>query len=788
MKRSGLFLFNDSSNIADNHVYYSLDYLTQNFNQVGVVVNNLEFKSALLKATKPLKKLSKLLKNNNKKSVNLEDEYFVSVIMASYNRKDIISDSIDSVLDQTFKNFELIIIDDGSDDGTEDFINKKYSNFDEIKYFKISHNGLSHARNYGLDKSGGNIIAYLDSDNQWDSKFLEVMLKKLKKSHCAYCGVNIDNRITGTSGTLNSKFNREKLLNKNFIDINSFIHKKVLYEKFGGFDENLKRFEDWDLIIRYTKYNAPVHVKDILVNYVIDNSYETISNTVPLDENIDKIHEKYWMELYNEEYNIIKNDFDEDFYLNEYGDEFSRSLTPIHHFLSIGYKEGKNPNKEFNTMFYRNQHKKLIKNEELNPFVHYIKNGNKEQKINYYEEKNKILNTNRTLLSNYKFDIEPLVSIIILNRNGIHHLKRLFKDFSNKTNYSNFEIIVVDNASEDTSVDYLKSLNLNIKIIENKENVSFAKGNNDAVKIANGEYVLLLNNDIEPTYGWLNEMMGTIIYNENVASVGAKLIYPFIEDPKNTNKSFTIQHAGDILRETNDDICLYKGHNQNKFSKNIFDSEISVNKRRLLVTGAVLLIKKSIYDDLGGLDESYWYGYEDIDFNLKVHCAGYDTMFAASALLFHHESATRKTVNRNNHKVFCQKWSKYLFKKLLQDKIEKTYFFTDNKLDILLVGDSNFEGFEDSVHDFVKFCMDNDYNVDVNLNIDNLAVDDKTDIVISFTEKYEIHNIKARKDIIKILVYSKDKLNKDDLDYDMYIEYQKNLGKLIISKLYDDFV
>ena len=84
--------------------------------------------------------------------------------------------------------------------------------------------------------------------------------------------------------------------------------------------------------------------------------------------------------------------------------------------------------------------------------------------------------------------------------------------------------------------------------------------------------------------------------------------------------------------------------------------------------------------------------------------------------------------------------------------------------------------------------MDNDYNVDVNLNIDNLAVDDKTDIVISFTEKYEIHNIKARKDIIKILVYSKDKLNKDDLDYDMYIEYQKNLGKLIISKLYDDFV
>ena len=359
----------------------------------------------------------------------------------------------------------------------------------------------------------------------------------------------------------------------------------------------------------------------------------------------------------------------------------------------------------------------------------------------------------------------------------------MIKDFSNKTNYSNFEIIVVDNASEDTSVDYLKSLNLNIKIIENKENVSFAKGNNDAVKIANGEYVLLLNNDIEPTYGWLNEMMGTIIYNENVASVGAKLIYPFIEDPKNTNKSFTIQHAGDILRETNDDICLYKGHNQNKFSKNIFDSEISVNKRRLLVTGAVLLIKKSIYDDLGGLDESYWYGY-DIDFNLKVHCAGYDTMFAASALLFHHESATRKTVNRNNHKVFCQKWSKYLFKKLLQDKIEKTYFFTDKKLNILLVGDSNFEGFEDSVHDFVKFCMDNDYNVDVNLNIDNLNVGGQTDILISFTEKYEIKDIKARQNIIKILINP----NTEIRDYDIIIDDTKNLSEVILSKMYSKYL
>ena len=81
--------------------------------------------------------------------------------------------------------------------------------------------------------------------------------------------------------------------------------------------------------------------------------------------------------------------------------------------------------------------------------------------------------TNLAFLTNYEFDTEPLVSIIILTRNGLGHLKRLFKDFDKKTNYSNYEIIVVDNASTDESVSYLKSLDLPVRIIENDENVSF---------------------------------------------------------------------------------------------------------------------------------------------------------------------------------------------------------------------------------------------------------------------------------------------------------------------------
>ena len=119
-----------------------------------------------------------------------------------------------------------------------------------------------------------------------------------------------------------------------------------------------------------------------------------------------------------------------------------------------------------------------------------------EGEINYFDEKNRILETNKEYLSNFTFDSEPLVSIIIPNRDGLKYLKILFRDFDYKTNYSNYEIIVVDNASSDNSCAFIKSLGLNITLIENNENVSFSKANNDAVDICNGEYILFLNNDI----------------------------------------------------------------------------------------------------------------------------------------------------------------------------------------------------------------------------------------------------------------------------------------------------
>lgn len=780
------------------------------FNNLNKEIDSIR-NSNSLKLSKPFKKIySPIKKEKNKlkrdfRFKKLYRKYFVSVIIPTCDDKEGISNSLESVLKQTYENFEIIIVDYGCDD-TEKIIKDNYSDYDNIKYFKLKNHNIFSALNKGLNESNGNVIAYLNSNSTWIPSCINRSVNKIDRDHAdsVYSNFRVINTCTDEIFRFKSKFNRKKLLKENFINLNSFIHKKSLYEKYGGFDENLENFADWDLIIRYTRDNSPSYINLYLVNYKINDSQRKLFFDKSLKDDCDIIHERYWLELYKDDYECIKDYFDENYYIKEYGDQLSKNLTPIHHFLSIGHKEDKNPNVEFVTAFYRNQHENLRKNKNLNPFVYYIKNGLNKHKINYFDEKEEIINHNSQYLSNYKFDNEPLVSIIILNRNGLNHLKRLFKDFSKKTNYSNFEIIVVDNASTDNSVEYLKNLNLDIKIIENTENTSFAIGNNEAVKIAKGDYILLLNNDIEPTYGWLNEMMGTIIYNENVAAVGAKLIYPYIDDYRKEKYSFTVQHTGDILRESKDSVCIYKGHNQNKFSKEIFAEDISVNRKRLLVTGAVLLIKKSVYLELNGLDENYSYGYEDIDFNLRVYEKGYDILFASAALLFHYESATRKRVNRNNHSVFCKKWSNFLFKQLLKDKIEKNYFFTDKKLEFLVVKDPNLNDRDNTIQELTKYCFDNQYIINID-QTNSLDINENVDVLISFNPIFDIEKIDARDNIITIFILFKNH-EKDNLDlsgYDLvisddfklvnddnvyFLENYNNLGENLISILYERYL
>ena len=492
--------------------------------------------------------------------------------------------------------------------------------------------------------------------------------------------------------------------------------------------------------------------------------------------------------LYQESYDKIMESglFDKNYYLKTYPHVEKAGMDPLLHYLFYGAKENKFPSPTFNLVRYLQEYPEIEKN-NLNPLIHYIDNENSGftmDKSPFELRREKIIDTNRSFLSNYEFDSEPLVSIIILNRNGLGHLQRLFKDFSQKTNYSNYEIIVVDNASCDESVEYLYSLDLPITVIENSENVSFSKGNNDAAKIANGEYLLLLNNDIEPTYGWLNELVGCMLNNDDVGSVGAKLIFPYYEDIKNQGKSYTIQHAGVKFREERTPY-VYGPYHEKMYSTMIFSSDINHQREVISNTAACLLVPKDVYMELDGLDENYFYGYEDIDFAFKLYQNNYKSIFNPFALLFHHESATRvededekNRLNYENIMYFYNKWGDYIFREMFIDKVNQNHFFTDKKLDVSIISKN-----DEFISKLTKDLNNKGFNVKIIPNLKNLAIGEDCDILISNNENYDIENVVSRLNLIKVLISSN-----EDSRYDICLEKQDNYADKLFNVIEDRYL
>jgi GT2 family glycosyltransferase len=291
----------------------------------------------------------------------------------------------------------------------------------------------------------------------------------------------------------------------------------------------------------------------------------------------------------------------------------------------------------------------------------------------------------------YPFDDGcPCVSIVVLNRDGLEHLRRLFLNFEENIQYPHYEIIVVDNASRDGSLAYLEELKntLPLRIIKNKENQSFSQANNQAVQTAEGEYILLLNNDVEPLFGWLNHMMQVALQSpQEIGAVGAKLIYPYTANSThNKTKSFTIQHAGIAFKHEGDHIKPYNRGNGQK----PFHPSVNTQQPRAAVTAATLLLEKNKYQEVGGLDEQYHYGYEDVDLSLKLLKKGYQNIYTPQATLLHYEFGTiennwRILVKRRrlkNLKLFSQKWDKWLYKEFLKDKLNSELVFSEKPLQV----------------------------------------------------------------------------------------------------------
>ncbi len=215
-----------------------------------------------------------------------------------------------------------------------------------------------------------------------------------------------------------------------------------------------------------------------------------------------------------------------------------------------------------------------------------------------------------------------LVSIIIPVFNKADLTKQCLIELARVTERVNYEVIVVDNDSSDETADFLSSLSGDIQVITNPENFGFAKACNQGAAAAKGKYIVFLNNDTIPRPGWLASLVDEVDSHKEVAVVGSKLLYP--DD--------TIQHAGVAFsRFSQLPYHIFRGVPENW-------SVVNIRREFQSVTAACMLVRKDVFEKIGGFDEGFVNGFEDVDLCLKVRQIGKKVVYQPESCLYHLES------------------------------------------------------------------------------------------------------------------------------------------------------
>lgn len=263
----------------------------------------------------------------------------------------------------------------------------------------------------------------------------------------------------------------------------------------------------------------------------------------------------------------------------------------------------------------------------------------------------------------YEIRSEDKISILIPNKDHVEDLRRCIDSIKERSTYSNYEIIVIENNSTGKAVfDYYDTIRKqkNITVVTYTGAFNYAKINNFGAGYATGKYLLLLNNDTQViSMNWMESML-MYAQRSDVGAVGAKLYYG----------DRTIQHAGVVIG-----LGAHRtaGHTHYKINyDNLgYMGRLCYAQNVSAVTGACLMVRKSLYDALGGLDEAFAVALNDVDFCLRVREKGYLNIFTPFAELYHFESASRgsdivdaKKAERyeDESELFRERWKKLLAK------------------------------------------------------------------------------------------------------------------------------
>ena len=539
---------NRNPNKNFNVLYASAKYLGANKNNISIIDYYVTKRDIEIYN----KTFEELLIFDNMAQIISDEQCLVSIIMASWNREDVISRAINSIINQSYKKWELIIIDDGSTDGTAEYLNNQFGELirsSKIKVISSKHVGVSSARNIGLRIANGEWMAYLDTDNEWDENYLvyNLYFASLHKNvQILYSDLNFfkDGILLERKAR---NFNWDNLLQANYIDLNTYFHKKEIYDELGGFDESLGRLVDWDMILRHTKNNKPIFIPATLTNYYIGETLNNITNKVPFEKNRNIILNKMLIEWEKLQEKKLKKDF------------FS-IVIPVYNCCEL---------------------------------------------------------------------TDKCIQSIITNTIGIE-----------------YEIIIVNNGSiDDTSSminKYIEKYPF-VKYIENRDNYGFSLGNNIGANVAEGEYVLFLNNDTELTSNLLLELVSTLKNDLFVGMVAPKLLYP----------DNTIQFSGFAFSEMSKiPYHIYQGYS----SKEHF---VNIKREYQALTGACFLMRLSDFYTVKGFDPVFVNGGEDLDLSFKIRKKlGKRLLVNPLSEVYHLEGKTegRSKMIMENRMLFVDKW------------------------------------------------------------------------------------------------------------------------------------
>jgi GT2 family glycosyltransferase len=222
----------------------------------------------------------------------------------------------------------------------------------------------------------------------------------------------------------------------------------------------------------------------------------------------------------------------------------------------------------------------------------------------------------------------PKVSVILVNANMLHHLKRCLPSLYEQQ-YSNYEVLLVDNHSTDGSVEFVRAEFPAVKVIENEANLGYAAGNNVGFKHADGAYVCVLNPDTHVAPDMLAELVRAMEADPGTGLATSRIL--LMDQPQSINT------CGNEITFTGLTFCRGLNQPMEKYPKHEYVSAVS---------GAAFLIRRDVLEEIGGFDEDFFTYYEETDLSLRALLAGYKILYAPSSILWH-QYAFRYSAQKN---------------------------------------------------------------------------------------------------------------------------------------------